>query len=195
MKFPRAFYEAIATLTGCIIGAGIFGIPYVVVRAGFWTGMLMILVLGLAALSIHLLTGEVALRSNTCHQLVGYAEKYLGKKGKYFMTASMVIGVYGAMIAYTLGVTQSLFSVFGGSPWLWAVLFYAVMTILLHGGLGVLEKSELWMEGFKFLAFIVILGMLFSSQKVDLPGLERGISAPPGWPISRGVPHQQGRRP
>jgi len=165
MKLPRAYYEAIATLTGCIIGAGIFGIPYVVVRSGFWTGMLVIIVLGLAALIVHLLTGEISLRSNKCHQLVGYAEKYLGRKGKFLMTASMVIGVYGAMIAYTLGVSQSLAILFGGSIWLWAVIFYAGMGVLIYGGLQVLEKSEVWMEIFKFLAFFIILILLFSSRR------------------------------
>ncbi len=164
MKIPRQYYEAIATLTGCIIGAGILGIPYVVVRAGFWTGILVIVVLGLAITLVHLLVGEVSLRSNVCHQLVGYAEKYLGKKGKYFMTASMVIGVYGALVAYTLGVSQSLSAIFGGSPWLWAVIFYALMGALLYGGLQVLEKSEIWMEGFKFVVFVAVLALLFSSR-------------------------------
>ncbi len=164
MKLPLAYYEAIATLTGCVIGAGIFGIPFVVVRAGFWTGMLVILVMGIAVMLVHLLTGEVALRSNKCQQLVGYAEKYLGRKGKYLMAASMIIGVYGAMIAYTLGVSESLSALFGGSLWLWALLFYIIMSALLFGGLKALEKSEIWMEGFKFFAFVIILVILFSSK-------------------------------
>ncbi len=164
MKKPFAYYEAIATLTGCIIGAGIFGIPYVVVRAGFWTGMLVLVVLGLAVMLVHLLAGEVTLRSNVCMQLVGYADKYLGRKGKYFMTASMVIGVYGALVAYTLGVSESLVGIFGGSQWVWAVVFYAVMGVLLYGGLKVLEKSEVWMELFKFAVFFVIIALLFSSK-------------------------------
>ena len=164
MKLPRAFYEAVATLTGCIIGAGILGIPYVVVRSGFWTGMLVIIGLGLASLLIHLLTGEVALRSKTCHQLVGYATKYLGKPGKYLMTASMIIGVYGALIAYTLGTSESLSALFGGPVWMWAVIFYALMSALIYGGIQMLEKSELWMEGLKFVVFIAILVVLFSSK-------------------------------
>jgi len=161
---PLAYYEAIATLTGCIIGAGILGIPYVVVRSGFWTGMLVILVLGLAVMLVHLLAGEVTLRSNVCMQLVGYADKYLGKKGKYFMTAAMVIGVYGAHVAYTLGVSESLMAIFGGSRIVWAVLFYAVMSALLFGGLKWLERSEVGMELFKFIAFFVIVALLFSSK-------------------------------
>ncbi|HLF54961.1 MAG TPA: aromatic amino acid transport family protein [Candidatus Nanoarchaeia archaeon] len=164
MKAPRAYYEAIATLTGCIIGAGILGIPYVLVRAGFWTGMLVIIVLGLAMLLVHLLIGEISLRSTKCHQLVGYAEKYLGRPGKYFMAASMVIGIYGAMIAYTLGVSESLSAVFGGAQWFWAFAFYLLMSLLLYGGLQILEKSELLMETFKLSIFAIILAVLFSSR-------------------------------
>ncbi len=164
MKFPRVFYESIATLTGCVIGAGVLGIPYVVVRAGFWTGMLVILVVGFAMLLLHLLMGEISLRSSKPHQLAGYAEVHLGKVGKYLMMVSMVIGVYGAMLAYTLGVGESLLSIFGGSEWLWMIVFYVVMGVLLYGGLKVLEKSELWMEGVKLFILIFILIVLFSSS-------------------------------
>jgi len=163
VKLPRAFFESIATLTGCIIGAGVLGIPYVVVRSGFWTGMLVLVVLGIATLFVHLLVGEISLRSSKAHQLAGYAGKYLGKPGKYVMTLSMFIGIYGAMIAYTLGVGESLQSIFGGSFGLWAVLFYVLMALLVYGGLAILEKSELLMEAVKFFIFAIILVLLFSS--------------------------------
>lgn len=163
MKLPRAFFESIATLTGCIIGAGVLGIPYVVVISGFWTGMLVLIVLGIATLFVHLLVGEISLRSNKAHQLAGYAGRYLGRPGKYLMTLSMFIGIYGALIAYTLGVGESLQSIFGGSLWLWAVLFYVLMALLVYGGLSILEKSELLMEAVKFFIFAIILVLLFSS--------------------------------
>ncbi|VVB81881.1 Tryptophan/tyrosine permease family protein [uncultured archaeon] len=163
MKTPRAFFESIATLTGCIIGAGVLGIPYVVVRSGFWTGMLVLVVLGIATLFVHLLVGEISLRSNNNHQLAGYAGKYLGKPGKYLMSLSMLIGIYGAMIAYTLGVSESFQSIFGGSQLLWAVIFYILMALLVYGGLAILEKSELLMEAVKFFIFAIILVILFSS--------------------------------
>jgi amino acid permease len=165
MKLPRAFYEGTATLMGCIIGAGIFGIPYVVVRAGFWTGMLVLAVLGLAILIIHLLLGEVTLRTNACHQLVGYAEKYLGRAGKFWMMASMIIGVYGALVAYTLGVSESLTAIFGGYRWLWALLFYLIMSSMIYGGLRFLERFEL-IIGLSMLAlFAVIAAFLFGSSQ------------------------------
>lgn len=164
-------YGAIATLTGCIIGAGVLGIPYVMVRAGFWTGMLVLVVLGLAYLLIHLMVGEISLRTKSCHQLVGYVEKYVGKKGKWLMTASMVIGVYGALVAYTLGVSESLMAMFGGSQLFWMVVFYVIMAGLIFGGLEVLEKSEIGMEVFKFVIFIVILIVLFMSPRFSVERL------------------------
>lgn len=163
MNNTKTYYEAIATLTGCIIGAGILGIPYVFVKAGFWTGMLVLVVVGIAMLVVHLLIGEVALRTKKCHQLVGYADKYLGKWGKRLMLASMCIGIYGAMLAYTIGVGQSLNAVFGGGLLVWSAVFYIAMSAILYGGIRVLAESELWMEAIKFLIFGVVMLLLFLS--------------------------------
>lgn len=160
---PRRYFEAIATFTGCVIGAGILGIPYVVAQAGFWTGMVVLAVIGVVALVVHLLEGEVTLRTRRIHQAVGYAGKYVGPVGKWLMVASMMIGVYGALIAYTLGVSQSLVSIFGGHQWLWIVVFYGGMTALLLGGLRVLGRSELLFEGMKAFFFLAILFVLFGS--------------------------------
>ncbi len=164
MRVPKEFFAGIATLTGAIIGAGILGIPYVAVRAGFWTTMLVLAVIGFGMLVVHLLLGEITLRSRECHQLTGYAEKYLGGFGKFSMTVSVIIGCYGAMLAYTLGVSESLMSIFGGSQWLWILAFYILMAWLVHGGIGALGASELAMEVVKFFIFLVIAGVLFSSD-------------------------------
>lgn len=167
MKRPREFYESVATLTGGIIGAGILGIPFVATRAGFWTTMLMLVVVGCAMLLIHLMLGEVALRSDECHQLVGYADKYLGAKGRWGMTVSMVIGCYGAMIAYTLGVSKSLSAIFGGDLVFWTVAFYSAMCFIIFGNIKALGGSELFIECFKFGIFGLILVALFSSQSFN----------------------------
>ena len=58
-KLP--LYEAIATLVGCTIGAGILGIPYVVAKSGFLIGFIDIVLIGLAVMLINLYLGEVVL--------------------------------------------------------------------------------------------------------------------------------------
>lgn len=138
----KRLFEAVATLVGCVIGAGILGIPYVVAKAGFLTGVLNIVVIGLVMLLIHLYLGEVVLRTKGNHQLTGYAEKYTGKIGKYAMFISMIVGIYGAIIAYTLGGGAALASVFGGDSLLWSVIFFGFISWLIYIGLKAIEDSE-----------------------------------------------------
>ena len=106
------FYSAVATLMGCVLGAGILGIPFVVSKAGFSIGLFWIILLGLAVLLINLYMGEIILRTKGFHQLTGYAEKYLGQKGRVLMTISMMIGIYGALLAYIIGVGNSFNAMF-----------------------------------------------------------------------------------
>ena len=69
-------------LVGMIIGVGIFGVPYVLSRAGLVPGIFYFIVLGAAIILVHLFYGEAVLRTNGRHRLVGYAEKYLGMWGR-----------------------------------------------------------------------------------------------------------------
>ncbi|MCX8147017.1 MAG: amino acid permease [Candidatus Woesearchaeota archaeon] len=134
--------EALSTVIGCIIGAGIFGIPYVVARAGFLTGLLGLIFIGLSVMLLYLYLGEVVLRTRGKHQMTGYAEIYLGKWGKRVMLFSMLIGLYGALIAYFIGEGESISSLLGGNPKYYMVGFFFLVSSLLYMGLKALEESE-----------------------------------------------------
>jgi len=142
-------FGAIAILVGCIIGAGILGIPYVVAKAGFITGLIDIVLIGIVMIVMHLYLGEVVLRTKGKHQLVGYAEKYLGKAGKNLMWFAMVFVTYGALLAYTIkegDFVNALFNTyFGGSPFTYSLIFLGLMAFLVYFELNVLEKSEVLM--------------------------------------------------
>jgi amino acid permease len=154
-------YEGIATLVGMTIGAGILGIPYIISKAGFLTGLVSLIGIGLAILIVNLLVGEIALRTEGNHQLPGYAGYYLGKWGKRLMTLSMIIGVYGALVAYTLGEGLSLSQIFGFDPWFWSTLFFVCGAIWLFFGIKTLAASELVMNAIQFCIFIAVVAALF----------------------------------
>ena len=88
----KPLLEAIATLVGFTIGAGILGIPYVIAKAGFVTGIINILIIGILVLFLNLYSGEIVLRTKGDHQLTGYASIYLGKTGKFLMAISIIFG-------------------------------------------------------------------------------------------------------
>lgn len=138
----KRLFEAIATLTGCTIGAGILGIPYVVARAGIVTGLVNIALVGLMFVIINLCLGEVTLRTKGRHQLTGYAGKYLGKIGKYLMFVAVVIGDFGAIIAYILGGGIALAALLGTSEMLASIIFFGVIAFLIYIGIKAIEDSE-----------------------------------------------------
>lgn len=147
-------FEAFATLIGTVVGAGILGAPYVIAKAGFLTGLLAIIIVGFAVTLMHLYLGEIVLRTKGKHQLTGYAEKYLGKKGKYFMTLSMMIGIYGALLIYYIGISNVMHALFGINKTLSMFIFFAVLSIPIYYGLRAVEKSE------TYFAFIPIIFLL-----------------------------------
>jgi amino acid permease len=157
-------YEAMATLTGAIIGAGVLGIPYVMMQAGVLTGLLVLLVIGAVVLTVNLCVGEITLRTKGLHQLTGYVGIYLGKGGKRLMALAMVIGNYGALLAYTIGEGRALAEVFGGNPWLWSAGFFVVGSIILYLGLTAVGVSEIVLNVVKFGAFGTVFVLMLSSQ-------------------------------
>ncbi|MEM4239590.1 MAG: aromatic amino acid transport family protein [Candidatus Woesearchaeota archaeon] len=160
-------YEATATLIGTIIGAGVLGIPYVMAKAGFLTGLLVLLLLGTVILTINLCIGEVVLRTKGLHQLTGYVGIYLGDRGRRLMTVAMIVGNYGALMAYIIGEGRSLAEVFGGNPWVWSAVFFAIGSFIIYRGLMVVGFSELVLSGIKFSALFIILVLMVSSRFFD----------------------------
>lgn len=157
----RRFFSAAFTLSGTIIGAGILGLPYVFSQPGFFVGLFWLIFLGIVMIFVNLCLGEVTLRTKQIHQLPGYAERYLGKKGKVIMVVSIIFGIYTALIAYMIGSGQSLSMLFTGGlehSLLFGVFFWAAMTTLTRGGLKQLKRVEYWgVIGIILVIFIVFI--------------------------------------
>ena len=139
----KEVFEAIATLVGVVIGAGILGIPYVIAKSGLLVGIIDILIIGATMLMMNLFLGEIVLRTRGDHQLTGYAEIYLGQKGKFFMTLAMFIGTYGALTAYLIGEGKVLSAIFGGPEILYSLIFFLIVSIIVANGIKMVEKAEL----------------------------------------------------
>lgn len=179
---------AVATLTGTAIGAGILSIPYVISKSGLLIGLLNILIFGAIILFLHLYLGEVILRTKGKHQLPGYAEKYLGKKGKILMLLSSLIFLYGALVAYVLGEGKVLsFVLFGTLNYslLFSLIFFIIMSALIFLGLKTLEEGEKY-NLFIILAIILAIFLFFIS-KVNLSNFVLVEKNPAMWFMPYGV--------
>jgi tyrosine-specific transport protein len=152
---------ATTILIGTCIGAGVLGIPYVAAQAGFLITLIYIFLVAILIYTVNLYLGEISLRTKEKHQIVGYAEKYLGKKGKRLMEFATIFGIYAAIIAYMVGVGDSLsFLILGNTNYsiIFGVFFGAIMAGLLWSGKKSLKKFEKIAVGtiLGLLTFIII---------------------------------------
>ncbi|MCX6748522.1 MAG: hypothetical protein NT076_02870, partial [Candidatus Pacearchaeota archaeon] len=158
------FFPALAVLVGTTIGAGFLGIPYVVSKAGFIPGAICLLLIAGIMLCVKLYLGEVILRTNGNHQLVGYSERYLGKKGKVLMFFSMIFGIYSALTAYLIAEGESFSYLFTGSlsySFFISLAFWIVMAGFSYVGLKALKKYEKIGMIFVLLLIIFIAAFYF----------------------------------
>ena len=144
-KENKQLFTAISIITGTCIGAGFLGIPYVTAKAGFLTTLIYLTIFSIILLFVNLYLGEIILRTKKNHQLTGYAEKYLGKKGKYITLYATKFVIFAAIIAYTIGVGESIsLLIFGDIKYFIpiGVLFGVFMSALIWKGMSLFKNDE-----------------------------------------------------
>ncbi len=147
-------------LVGAIIGVGIFGIPYVSSRAGFWVGEGYIVGLFFLVLLLHLCFAEIVERTQGSHRIVGYAGKYCGKKLKYVTFFLAFVGGYMALLLYIVAAGKFLnILTFNEIPATYgSILFWILGTYALWRGLRFIATGEFFMAAFFLLAIGVVVG-------------------------------------
>ncbi|MCK4745115.1 hypothetical protein KAS41_03560 [Candidatus Parcubacteria bacterium] len=153
-KKNKRYFQAIAVMVGYIIGVGMFGLPYLTVRAGWLVFIILLAVLGPAQYLLHLIYANMIVINRSFHRLPGYVEKYLGLKGKWAVFAAKLIGNYGALIAYiiisSIFLRQLLSRFLGENLILYASIIVALAAIVIFNGIRAISKAELYMSALLF---------------------------------------------
>jgi len=165
----KKFFLGITLLLGTIIGAGIFGAPYVISKSGILPGFFYFLVLGGVVLLINLFLGEIVLRTKGEHRLPGYAKKYLGNWERDLAAFSTIFGMIAVLLAYIILGGEFLKIVF--SPFLnlsssyFSLIFWLILSYFIFKGIKLIAIAEL----FTNLTFILIIFLIsyFSLPKLS----------------------------
>ncbi len=155
----RNTLKAVSSLVGTIVGGGIFGVPFVFARAGFLPATLVFAAITAIVLFLHLMYGEVVERTEGKHRLMGYVEVYFGKRAKHLIAASVIIGAYGASVAYILLAGEFLSRLLGfisGNVVVWGLLFWGVLSVAIIKGIRTIARIEVFMFTLLVLVFLVI---------------------------------------
>lgn len=151
------FLKAWAIFTGTIIGVGIFGLPYVAMKAGFFVVLFYFAIIIFLAIIVHSLLGEVARDTHKIARIPGYAEEYLGKRAKNFAFVVSSLALIGALLAYLILGSEFLhlfFKDFLGGPLLfYFLLFFLAGAFFIYRGIEIIARFELVM----LIVFVFIL--------------------------------------
>lgn len=148
-----------------IIGVGMFGIPFVFSRAGFWLGVLELAVLTAVVMLFHLMYGEVVLRTPTLHRLPGYAGLYGGKKLEILASASYVFGIAGAMLAYVLIGGTFLAGLIGAAPFIGSLIFLGAGIIITFFNIKIEAEANYILTVIMILLILLLAGFAFPHVK------------------------------
>jgi sodium-coupled neutral amino acid transporter 11 len=160
-----------------IIGAGVGGMPYALKEAGFYAGVaLMIIVASCSDYSVRLLiTLGQRVKKSYYEQLV---QSQFGKVGYVAVSAAMGIFAYGAMVAYLIGIGDTMSIVVyhwsgidsHASPWLKRVVLVtlavgAVLPLALLRNMASLSKTS-----FISLLSVIFITFVVISRAIGGPG-------------------------
>lgn len=133
------YFYAISTLSGTIIGAGLFAIPIIINKSGVIPFIFFLITLTIVQYFLHLKYAEVILSTRQSHRIGGYVGVYFNKKFKKITVLITVIGRHGALLAYI---------VLGGN------FLHALLSPTLGGGLLIYTMAL-----FLFESLIVLFGI------------------------------------
>jgi len=151
------FIKALSIFLGTIIGVGIFGLPYVASKSGFFVLFLYFLFIGTVAIVIHLIVGDIVLGTKEKHRFPGYVYQYLGKNWGRVSVTAMCFGLFGAQLAYLViggsflqGLTGSCFNSF-----VYVLVFFILGSTLIYKGIKGIALTEFLIVLLFFLLLLI----------------------------------------
>lgn len=94
--------SALFALIGATIGIGVLALPYTFGASGVVPSILLLIIALVLTLILNSLYVEVLLHVKGRHQFAGYAGKFFGNTGKLIATGALLVGAYGACLAYII---------------------------------------------------------------------------------------------
>ncbi len=142
---------AIGILSGDIIGAGMFSLPYAFQKSGIFTGLIYLLLFGGVFAVIHLMYADIIMRTKEGGRFASYAREFVGRAA--YLPALLITSL-GAILVLSIYLTLS--QSFGHVLFTSVPGFWLVGVFWLIGSFGILFNIKELAFSEAFLVFIML---------------------------------------
>ena len=160
--FFKSYVYPIATLSGSIIGVGFLSLPYVALKSGIWTMLFYFAFFTILVTFIHVIFGEIALKTPDFKRWPGFLEYYFGSWAKKFILIPIILGSFGVLLAYLIVGSQFLGAilspVLGGSSFVYFLVYLLTLSAIVYLKVDKTSKIQLW----TIILLIVSLFVIFA---------------------------------
>ena len=178
----KNYIYPIATLSGSIIGVGFLSLPYIALKVGVWPMLFYFIALTGLIVFVHVIFGEISLKTPDYKRWPGFVGFYLGKTAKSIILFSMILGSFGVLLAYLIIGSQFLTAILnpllGGDLSIYVFLYFAILSMAVYFGIKAVAKLEFWALVLLLSALIVIFIKGFS--KINLSNIFPNNAIIPG---------------
>ena len=164
---------AFSIISGTIIGAGLFALPYLTLKTNPWVMTAYFVVLGAVVIAVHYFYAVAARKTPDFMRLPGFVKYHLGKTGYKIALVSGILGLMGANLVYLILGGRFLFSavspIFGFGEMFYTLIYFATGAILIFFGIKAIDKVQL----IGLLLFLFTLAAIFikGREDIDFSGL------------------------
>ncbi|MFH1967879.1 MAG: aromatic amino acid transport family protein [bacterium] len=155
----KNYIYPVATISGTIIGVGFFSLPYIALRVGMGLMLFYFVVLTFLVIIIHLIFGEISLKTPDFKRLPGFVKYHLGKWPSRISLITSSAGLFGLLLVYLVVGSSFLTSLlspwFGGSQLHYALIYFVAAVFLIYFGIKIISKVEL------AVICILLIGLVF----------------------------------
>jgi tyrosine-specific transport protein len=175
------FIYSVAILSGTIIGAGIFALPYLAREVGLFNMMIYLFALGGVAVLVHLFFGELSKRTPDFLRLPGFAEIHLGGWAKKLSITTGLCGLMGAVLAYIIlggsflkSLLPSVSFSFMDSETFYSLVYFLMGAVFIYFGVKAVEKISFY----GVIGFVVVLFFIFIKglSSIELENITSSIA-------------------
>ncbi|MFH0856606.1 MAG: aromatic amino acid transport family protein [bacterium] len=166
---------AVSILAGSIIGVGIFGLPYIASKVGFWPIFFYLCGGAIIVLAVHLIYSQIIIARNRNERLPGQVNDVFGKKWGTLVFINFLLGLFASQLVYIIVGGKFLYGLvnlfYPASLTLCSLIFFVFGSFLIYKDIEYIAQAEFLM--LIFLILIVFVIFFLSIPKINIANFAR----------------------